>query len=74
MYYADYQMSLSLLVVPYAPRNIENQQIIKEIPNFTPNNVKLGIFIIFKISICKISSKRHHKIKMHSHGVLVYNY
>ena len=28
--------------------NAENQQIIKQTPNFTPKNVKLGGFILFK--------------------------
>ena len=28
--------------------NAENQQIIKQTPNFTPQNVKLGVFILFK--------------------------
>ena len=29
--------------------NTENQQIAKQTPNFTPNNVKLGVFVLFKI-------------------------
>ena len=29
--------------------NAENQQITKQTPNFTPNNVKLGVFVLFKI-------------------------
>ena len=29
--------------------NAENQQIAKQIPNFTPKNVKLGVFVLFKI-------------------------
>ena len=28
--------------------NAENQQIIKQTPNFTPKNVKFGVFILFK--------------------------
>ena len=28
--------------------NAENQQIIKQTPHFTPKNVKLGVFILFK--------------------------
>ena len=28
--------------------NAENQQITKQTPNFTPKNVKLGVFILFK--------------------------
>jgi hypothetical protein len=28
--------------------NAENQQIIKQTTNFTPKNVKLGVFILFK--------------------------
>ena len=29
--------------------NAENQQIEKQTPNFTPKNVKLGVFVFFKI-------------------------
>ena len=29
--------------------NAENQQITKQTPNFTPKNVKLGVFVLFKI-------------------------
>ena len=29
--------------------NTENQQIAKQTPNFTPKNVKLGVFVLFKI-------------------------
>ncbi len=28
--------------------NAENQQIAKQAPNFTPKNVKLGVFVLFK--------------------------
>ena len=28
--------------------NVVNQQITKQTPNFTPNNVKLGVFVLFK--------------------------
>ena len=28
--------------------NAENQQIVKQAPNFTPKNVKLGVFALFK--------------------------
>ncbi len=28
--------------------NAENQQIAKQAPNFTPKNVKLGAFVLFK--------------------------
>lgn len=28
--------------------NAENQQIAKQTPNFTPKNVKLGVFVLFK--------------------------
>lgn len=28
--------------------NAENQQIAKQIPSFTPKNVKLGVFVLFK--------------------------
>lgn len=30
--------------------NAENQQIAKQTPNFTPKNVKLGVFVLFKKS------------------------
>ena len=33
---------------PHSAINAENQQIIKQTPNFTPKNVKLGVFILFK--------------------------
>ena len=29
--------------------NAENQQIVKQAPNFTPKSVKLGAFVLFKI-------------------------
>ena len=29
--------------------NAENQQIVKQTPSFTPKNVKLGVFVFFKI-------------------------
>ena len=29
--------------------NAENQQIAKQTPSFTPKNVKLGVFVLFKI-------------------------
>ena len=29
--------------------NAENQQIAKQTPNFTPKNVKLGVFALFKM-------------------------
>ena len=32
--------------------NAENQQIIKQTPNFTPKNVKLGVCLLFKIQFC----------------------
>ena len=28
--------------------NVGNQQITKQTPNFTPKNVKLGVFVLFK--------------------------
>ena len=28
--------------------NTENQQIAKQAPNFTPKNVRLGVFVFFK--------------------------
>ena len=30
--------------------NLENQGFTKQTPNFTPKNVKLGVFVLFKIS------------------------
>lgn len=38
----------SLLQSSLSAINAENQQIIKQTPNFTPKNVKLGVFILFK--------------------------
>ena len=35
--------------------NAENQQITKCTPDFTPKNVKLGVFILFKIRFTRIS-------------------
>ena len=32
----------------------ENQQIIKQTPNFTPKNVKMGVFALFKISFIAV--------------------
>ena len=29
--------------------NAENQQIAKQTPSFTPKNVKMGVFVLFKI-------------------------
>ena len=29
--------------------NAENQQIAKQTPNFTPKNVRLGVFVLFKM-------------------------
>ncbi len=34
---------------PHSAINAENQQIAKQTPNFTPKNVKLGVFVFFKI-------------------------
>ena len=36
--------------------NAENQQIIKQTPNFTPKNVKLGVFILFNLKSADIFS------------------
>ena len=33
---------------PLSAINVGNQQITKQTPNFTPNNVKLGVFVLFK--------------------------
>ncbi len=33
---------------PLSAINAENQQIAKQTPNFTPKNVKLGVFVLFK--------------------------
>ena len=32
--------------------NADNQQIAKQTPSFTPKNVKLGVFVLFKIQFC----------------------
>ena len=37
--------------------NAENQQIAKQTPSFTPNNVKLGVFVLFKIVDYKLYRK-----------------
>ena len=34
--------------------NAENQQIAKQTPSFTPKNVKLGVFVLFKISFIAV--------------------
>ena len=36
--------------------NVENQQITKRTPNFTPKNVKLGVFILFKNNVEHLQS------------------
>ena len=33
----------------FSATNAENQQIAKQIPSFTPKNVKSGVFVLFKI-------------------------
>ena len=40
--------------------NAENQQIAKQTPSFTPKNVKLGVFVLFKIypSIVSLWTKK----------------
>ncbi len=42
--------------------NAENQQIIKQTPNFTPKNVKLGVFILFKTNHIRSENKAQRKI------------
>ena len=37
--------------------NAENQQIVKQTPSFTPKNVKLGVFVLFKILQKKVNYK-----------------
>ena len=37
--------------------NAENQQIAKQTPNFTPKNVKLGVFVLFKMK-CIFTQKK----------------
>ena len=44
--------------------NTENQQVTKQTPSFTPKNVKLGVFVLFKIypSIVSLWTKnKEHK-------------
>ena len=44
--------------------NAENQQVTKQTPSFTPKNVKLGVFVLFKIypSIVSLWTKnKEHK-------------
>ena len=36
--------------------NAENQQIAKQTPSFTPKNVKLGVFILFKNNVEHLQS------------------
>ena len=38
--------------------NIENQCFTKQTPNFTPKNVKLGVFVLFKINQTFRSSRK----------------
>ena len=38
--------------------NAENQQIAKQTPSFTPKNVKLGVFVLFKIYPSIVSGQR----------------
>ena len=45
---ASRQSEKKILVACLSAINAENQQIIKQTPNFTPKNVKLGVFILFK--------------------------
>ena len=40
--------------------NVGNQQITKQTPNFTPNNVKLGVFSLFKFSVLFLFSHIHY--------------
>ena len=37
--------------------NAENQQIAKQTPSFTPKNVKLGVFVLFKMK-CIFTQKK----------------
>ena len=46
--------------------NAENQQIIKQTPNFTPKNVKLGVFILFKTNH-KFDKKQNKRKKQPIH-------
>ena len=45
--------------------NAENQQIAKQTPSFTPKNVKLGVFVLFKIypSIVSLWTKKIRSIR-----------
>ena len=42
---------------PLSAINAENQQIIKQTPNFIPKNVKLGVFILFKTNHIRSENK-----------------
>ena len=44
----DTRLAREVLRACLSAINAENQQIIKQTPNFTPKNVKLGVFILFK--------------------------
>ena len=44
--------------------NAENQQIAKQTPSFTPYNVKLGVFSLFKFSVLfRLSYKPQNEMK-----------
>ena len=36
------------MLIPQELQLSQNQQIAKQTPSFTPNNVKLGVFVLFK--------------------------
>ena len=56
--------------------NAENQQIAKQTPNFTPKNVKLGVFVFFKMKRIfvlrkKAWIKRSQRKEQSSHALFV---
>ena len=70
---AEWSIAAVLKTVPRGTRgsnpclsavNTENQQVTKQTPSFTPKNVKLGVFVLFKIypSIVSLWTKnKEHK-------------
>ena len=59
---------------PYlSATNAENQQIAKQIPSFTPKNVKSGVFVLFKI-IQPLHNKRVAILKESDEKRLIFIY
>ena len=50
LYFIVYQILTKFMTsTSLSAINAENQQIVKQAPNFTPKSVKLGAFVLFKI-------------------------